>query len=215
MKISDKIKLVKLSDIKPYKNNPKIHNPEQIAQIKFSIEDNKYINPIIVGKNNEIICGHGRYEALKQIMKPAEKIEVIDGSYLTAKQIKKYRILDNKIAEGSEWDMEKLEQEINDIYSNKHFEDSLNEIGFEDKYVDNLFKKENNENIEIEYSQEDKYYLNDNGIIKINDIVFIFNQKEHIKELKNIVNKIKMKNIPQKDINNLGIKIYEQIKKII
>ncbi len=42
MKITDKIKSIKLQDIKPYMNNPKEHTDEQIAIIKESIENNDY-----------------------------------------------------------------------------------------------------------------------------------------------------------------------------
>ena len=67
MSIKNKIKKVKLKDIKPYKNNVKVHTPEQIQQIKKSIEDNGYIQKICISRNNTVVIGHGRLEALKLI----------------------------------------------------------------------------------------------------------------------------------------------------
>ena len=59
---------LKIDDIKPYKNNAKIHTPEQIEQIKKSIEQFGMNDPIAVwGKDNIIVEGHGRLEALKQL----------------------------------------------------------------------------------------------------------------------------------------------------
>lgn len=61
-----KIEYVDIDSIKPYKNNAKKHPQEQIEQIKKSIELFGNNDPIAVW-NNEIVEGHGRYEALKQI----------------------------------------------------------------------------------------------------------------------------------------------------
>lgn len=157
MQISDKIKKIKLSDIKPYKNNPRIHSAKQILQIKSSIEDNQYIVPIILDKHNEIICGHGRFEALKQLYKQTELIEVIDGSHLTPKQVKKLRIADNKIQENSEWNTDLLEQEIQSIYDNGHFEDAVNEIGFNNIFLDNIINGFNLE--KSDYNKEINKFL--------------------------------------------------------
>ena len=64
------MKIIKLNikDIKSYKNNAKIHTAEQIEQIKKSIQEFGMNDPIAVwGKDNTIIEGHGRLEALKQL----------------------------------------------------------------------------------------------------------------------------------------------------
>jgi ParB-like chromosome segregation protein Spo0J len=113
MDISKKLKKVKISDIHPYKNNTKIHTQDQIDQIKKSIEKHGYIQDICIDKNNIIVIGHGRYEALKQM--GIDEIEVVDLSNVPAEDINKLRILDNKINE-SEWDNDLLEKEFKNIY---------------------------------------------------------------------------------------------------
>lgn len=113
--IKNKLKVINLSDIKPYKRNAKIHTPEQIELLKNSIKKNDYIEPIIVGTNNTIVGGHGRYDALMQI-DPNQKIEVVDVSYLSVRQQKKLRILLNK-SSSEEYDKEKLKAEIESIYT--------------------------------------------------------------------------------------------------
>jgi ParB-like chromosome segregation protein Spo0J len=144
MKISDKIKIVKLKDITPYPSNIKIHTKKQIMFVKELIEKNSYLNPISVDKKNVIVAGHCRYAAMCEIdPKKETEIEVIDLSFLPPNQIKKIRIQDNTSAE-ADIDYEKFELEINDIY--KDMENEFNEIeieqelGLEDGTVEKIKK---------------------------------------------------------------------------
>ncbi len=122
MLIKNKLKIVDMADIKPYSKNAKIHSPEQIELIKKSLETNEYYSPICVDSENVIVIGHGRYEALKQMN--GKEIEVVDLSYLKPKEIKKLRILDNKIV-SDEWDKDLLQAEIESIYSGLDDMDSI------------------------------------------------------------------------------------------
>jgi len=115
MTIKNKLKKVKLSDIKPYPKNAKIHTPEQIEVIKQSIIKNEYLQPIMVDKNNVIVAGHGRYLALKEIDEK-QSIEVVDCSHLNSIEIRKLRILDNT-SYSLEWDKEVLNIEAGDIFN--------------------------------------------------------------------------------------------------
>jgi ParB-like chromosome segregation protein Spo0J len=132
MNIKNKLKTVDISDIKPYKNNAKKHSKDQIELIKESLNKNDYYSPIGIDKNNVIVVGHGRYEALRQ-MDPNQKIEVVDFSYLKPKEIKKLRILDNKIV-SDEWDKDLLEAEINSIYNDLEcdIEKAIKELNLQD-----------------------------------------------------------------------------------
>lgn len=51
---------MRLSEIKPYKKNAKKHNETQIKE--FGV-----VQPIVVDRDNTIIIGHCRYEALKRL----------------------------------------------------------------------------------------------------------------------------------------------------
>jgi DNA modification methylase len=135
MNIKNKTKIVNVKDIKPYPKNAKIHTPAQVEQIKKSIEKYDYIQPICVDKNNVIVIGHGRYEAIKDI---DEKLEVVDLSYLKPKEIKKLRILDNKLI-SAEWDKQALQDEIEAIY--KGFDDLdtiADELAIDEKELSSL-----------------------------------------------------------------------------
>lgn len=100
-----KIEQVKLEKIKPYKNNAKKHPEEQVANVAESIKTLGWRQPIVLDVNNVIIIGHGRYLAAKRLgLKLAPCHYAKD---LTAEQVKKLRLLDNKLNE-SEWDLDLL-----------------------------------------------------------------------------------------------------------
>lgn len=91
-----KIEKLKISELKPYKNNAKIHTEKQIEQIKSSIEKFGNNDPIgIWGKDNLIVEGHGRYEALKQL--GYDEVEVIRLDHLTDEERKAYTLIHNKV----------------------------------------------------------------------------------------------------------------------
>lgn len=71
-----KIEYVPIGDLKPYENNAKIHTDEQIEQIKKSIQEFGFNDPIAVWKDGEIIEGHGRLFAAKQL--GLKEVPIID-----------------------------------------------------------------------------------------------------------------------------------------
>lgn len=80
-----------INELKPYEKNAKIHTPEQIEQIKSSIEKFGMNDPIgIWGKDNIIVEGHGRIEALKQLN--IEEVECIRLDHLTDEERKAYTL---------------------------------------------------------------------------------------------------------------------------
>ena len=87
---------IKISEIKPYPNNAKLHTAEQLGKIRDSIISFGYNDPIALDESNEIIEGHGRLEALKQI-NPDQEIDIIRLTGLTDSQKKAYRIAHNKL----------------------------------------------------------------------------------------------------------------------
>ena len=100
-----KIIQVALTEIKPYKNNAKKHPAEQVANVAESIKTLGWRQPIVLDKDGVIIIGHGRFLAAKQLgLKTAPCHYATD---LTDEQVKKLRLLDNKLNE-SEWDYELL-----------------------------------------------------------------------------------------------------------
>lgn len=102
------IKVVKLSEIFPYYDNPR-DNTNAVEPTKESIKRFGFVKPILVDKAGVIICGHTRYVASYQL-----GIEFVPVVYsdMDDEMAKKYRILDNKLAEKSFFDEDQLLEEL-------------------------------------------------------------------------------------------------------
>lgn len=107
-----KIEYIALSDIKPYENNPRM-NDDAVKYVENSIKEFGFKVPIIIDQNNVIVAGHTRLKAAEKL--GLEKAPCIRADDLTEDQIKAFRIADNKVAEFSSWDLEKLDVELEEI----------------------------------------------------------------------------------------------------
>nr|DAT37582.1 MAG TPA: adenine specific DNA methyltransferase [Caudoviricetes sp.] len=103
---------IKLSDLKPYERNPR-NNKEAVDYVANSIREFGFKNPIIVDKNNVIVAGHTRYLACKKL--GIKEVPCIIADDLTDEQIKAFRLADNKVAEIATWDLDLLDEELNDL----------------------------------------------------------------------------------------------------
>lgn len=104
-----KIEYVGIDTIKPYKNNAKEHPREQIEQIKKSIEDFGMDDPIGVW-NNEIVEGHGRLIACKEL--GMTEVPIIRLDHLTDEERRAYTLAHNKLTMNSDFDLDILNEEL-------------------------------------------------------------------------------------------------------
>ena len=89
--------------------NPR-KNDKAVDGVAESIKQFGFKQPIVIDKNGVIVAGHTRYKAaLKLGFDTVPCVRVDD---LTQKQIKAYRILDNKLNELASWDFEMLGEEL-------------------------------------------------------------------------------------------------------
>ena len=102
----------KIDEIKPYEKNPR-KNDEAIPYVMNSIKTFGFKNPIILDRNNVIVCGHTRLESAKKLK--IEEIPCIYADDLTDEQIKAYRLADNKVSEKAECDYGLLDEELSEI----------------------------------------------------------------------------------------------------
>lgn len=109
-----KIEYVPKEDLKPYANNAKIHTAEQIEQIKKSISEFGMNDPIAVWHENEIIEGHGRLLAVME-MDDITDVPIIRLDDLTDEQRKAYMLVHNKLTMNTDFDVDLLELELDDI----------------------------------------------------------------------------------------------------
>lgn len=137
------IEYIPIKDIKPYKRNAKLHPQEQIDQIKASIKEFGFNDPIAVWHDNEIIEGHGRLIAAKQMK--MKEIPIIRLDDLTDEQRRAYMLAHNQLTMNTGFDLEILTEEINSI-----LDIDMADFGFEDFVIE----EPEEEVIEDEFDEE-------------------------------------------------------------
>ncbi len=100
-------------DLTPDPRNARTHSRKQVTQIVQSITAFGFTNPILADPEGNLIAGHGRLRAAKEI--GLEKVPVITLDGLTEPQKRALRLADNKIALNAGWDTEILKLELADL----------------------------------------------------------------------------------------------------
>lgn len=108
-----KIEYLPLEQLKPYVNNAKLHPAEQVEQIKKSIEEFGFDDPIAIWGDGTVIEGHGRLIAATEM--GLEKVPVIRLDHLTDEQRRAYTLVHNKLTMNSGFDSDMLALELEDI----------------------------------------------------------------------------------------------------
>ncbi len=140
-----KIEKVKIEEIKLYENNAKIHPEWQVEQIKNSIIEFGFNDPIAIDENNIIIEGHGRYLALKEL--DYTEVEIIRLDHLTEEQKVAYAIAHNKLTMNTDFDTEKLRIELSKLEESNF---DLSVLGFENIELEEIMEVDFEEVLEIE-----------------------------------------------------------------
>lgn len=124
MKIVNK----KISELKPYENNPRF-NDEAVEYVAKSIKEFGFKVPMVIDKNNVIVAGHTRYKASLEL--GLNEVPCIIADDLTEEQIKAFRLADNKVSEKASWSFELLDEELDDI-----LDIDMSDFGFDDIKID-------------------------------------------------------------------------------
>ena len=107
-----KVEYVPADSIKPYEGNAKLHPAEQVEQIKRSIEEFGFNDPIAVW-HDEIVEGHGRLMAAQEM--GLKKLPVIRLDGLTDEQRRAYTLAHNKLTMNSGFDPKLLLAELENL----------------------------------------------------------------------------------------------------
>jgi len=99
-----------ISALRPYARNARTHSKKQVKQIAASISRFGFNNPVLISDDNEIIAGHGRVEAARQL--GWTTVPTIALSHLSDRERQAYILADNKLALNAGWDREILAIEL-------------------------------------------------------------------------------------------------------
>ena len=127
--------LVYINKLIPYVNNARTHSPEQINKLRSSLREFGFVNPVIIDKDYNILCGHGRVKAAQA--EGYDKVPCIFVEHMTEAQKKAYIIADNRMALDAGWDNELLEVEL-EALKGMDFDISL--TGFDADELESLLR---------------------------------------------------------------------------
>ena len=120
--------------IVPYDKNPR-NNDDAVDKVAESIKQFGFKVPLVIDSNKVIVAGHTRYKAAKKL--GIERVPCIIADDLTPEQIKAYRLADNKVAEFSEWNIELLQEELDEL-----LDFDMSAFGFEELEADDWVDQE-------------------------------------------------------------------------
>ena len=108
-----RVEYVPIEGLKPWKDNPQIHDAAQVAEIDASIKGFGFVEPILVRRaDREVIHGHGRLDALIASGATEAPVIFID---LPKRRAHALALALNKLAEKSPWDPAKLSMIFADL----------------------------------------------------------------------------------------------------
>ena len=116
---------------KPYPKNARRWNSEAVDKVASSIQEYGFRQPIVVDRAGVIIVGTVRYLASKKLGLESFPVHVAEG--LSPAQVQGYRIGDNRSHEETDWELDIVKLEINELDALKF---DLKFTGFEPRELD-------------------------------------------------------------------------------
>lgn len=146
-----RIEYMDVAALHAYGRNARTHSAEQIEQLRASIREFGFTNPVLIDEAGELIAGHGRTaaataEGLKQV--PAIRL-----LGLSDQQKKALRIADNQLALNAGWDLDLLAQEVQELQAEDY---DLELLGFDDAMLNQLLADGEEEEAPPPLSDADK-----------------------------------------------------------
>src|SRR2546429_4690816 len=92
----------RIEDLKSDPTNPRRHSKKQIRQIAESIKVFGFNVPILIDRHGNIIAGHGRWLACRDL--GFTEVPTLCLDHLTLAQARAFMIADNRLTEIAVWD---------------------------------------------------------------------------------------------------------------
>ena len=140
MKSTSRFEHVSIDRLIPYARNARTHSKEQILQLRSSLREFGFVNPVIVDRDLNIIAGHGRVAAAKA--EGLTEVPCVFAEYLTDSQKRAYILADNRLALSAGWDEELLALEFGEL---KDLGFDLELTGFDANEIEKLFAGDGND----------------------------------------------------------------------
>ena len=103
----------RIEELKPDPANPRRHSKKQIRQIAESIKAFGFNVPILIDRHGNIIAGHGRWLACRDL--GFTEVPTLCLDHLTPAQARAFMIADNRLTEIAVWDDRLLAQQLKEL----------------------------------------------------------------------------------------------------
>jgi len=103
----------RIEELKPDPANPRRHSKKQIRQIAESIKAFGFNVPILIDRHGDIIAGHGRWLACRDL--DFTEVPTLCLDHLTPAQARAFMIADNRLTEIAVWDDRLLAQQLKEL----------------------------------------------------------------------------------------------------
>jgi len=157
---------MKLKDIKPNPNNPRVLRDDKFQKLKQSITEFPKmlsLRPMVIDENNVVLGGNMRLRALQELgFTDIDEAWVKRSSDLTEEEKKRFIIADN-VAFG-EWDWDTLanDWEVVDLEAwGLDIPQFNNDVNLDDFFEDSSEQKEEKFKITLEYTEDDYNEVNE------------------------------------------------------
>jgi len=124
----------RVDQLQPYAKNARRHSPEQVSQLAKSIERWGWTMPVLIDETGEIIAGHGRVDAARQL--GLVEVPCMVAAGWSVDQKRAYALADNKLPLNASWDEDLLRVEVADLVKAEFT--SIGDIGFSVKEIGKL-----------------------------------------------------------------------------
>ena len=134
---TERFEKVDIDKLIPYARNARTHSKKQILELRASIREFGFINPVIIDKDFNMIAGHGRTLGAKE--EGLTELPCVFAEHLTEAQKRAYILADNRLAMNAGWDEEMLAVELSEL-EGADFDLSL--LGFDEAELNQLLHDE-------------------------------------------------------------------------
>lgn len=126
-----KINYLSVDELIPNPRNSRTHSEKQISKLSNIIKEFGFNDPVHIGNDNVLICGHARLQAAK--LAGLKEIPTVYLGHLSKTQQKAYLIAHNRIATEAGWDNDIIKEDLIEL---RDLGFDLELTGFEQDEID-------------------------------------------------------------------------------